>query len=299
MTQLGLFGRSSRRSAASACWPTRRPATGLCSSPWKGSSPNLPPALEREVPAPDTDPTRPDISPPRGRHRVILPVDELDRRPGGAAGVQLLLEEIAGVFEVSVNPTVTSPQSTTTCSRAACTNSRWPSTAPEVPERQAPAGPQSERLILLVKQRRRCNTGGQSGLDDASTFLFELDDRFEVLIDRRVHRFGHRLHAYKRDADGLVVMRGGRPRLPRRGKTALRFPRQERFRTLCQVPVPAGQLSSGKWATGSSGSEATVRGLRGGRGVGERAVSRRLARGQVSQRGRSRIAAFVISWCHD
>jgi hypothetical protein len=60
--------------------------------------------LERDVAASPPDFTNSDSAPPRGRRRVILPVDDLERRPGGAAGAQLLLEGISGVFEASVNP---------------------------------------------------------------------------------------------------------------------------------------------------------------------------------------------------
>ena len=35
---------------------------------------------------------------------------------------------------------------------------------------------------------------GETGLDDPGTLLFELEDRFEVLIDRRMHRVGHIFH---------------------------------------------------------------------------------------------------------
>jgi hypothetical protein len=60
--------------------------------------------LERELPATEPDAARPDSRPTQGWRRVILPVDGLNRRPGGAAGVQLHLEAIPGVSAVSINP---------------------------------------------------------------------------------------------------------------------------------------------------------------------------------------------------
>jgi hypothetical protein len=104
MTQLGLFGRYQpplgRFGSAADTLAGRR----IVLESVEGFLDELAARIERDVPPPDLDPTRPDAAPALGRRRVILQLDGLERRPGGAAGVQRLFEGIPGVIEVSVNP---------------------------------------------------------------------------------------------------------------------------------------------------------------------------------------------------
>lgn len=62
--------------------------------------------LERAIPPVAPEPSRDDGHPglPAGRHRVILPVDEIKRWPGGAAGMTLRLEGQPGVHTATINP---------------------------------------------------------------------------------------------------------------------------------------------------------------------------------------------------
>ena len=104
MTQLGLRGRYQPPRGRFGSLADTLAGRRIVLESVEGFLDELAARLEREVPAYEPEPAHPQTAPLQGRRRVILPVDELKRRPGGAAGLQLLLQAVPGVFEVSVNP---------------------------------------------------------------------------------------------------------------------------------------------------------------------------------------------------
>ena len=104
MTQLGLFGRYQPPFGRFGSLADTLAGRRIVLESVEGFLDELARRLERELSATDPDVARPDSSPAQGWRRVILPVDGLNLRPGGAAGVQLHLEAIPGVSAVSVNP---------------------------------------------------------------------------------------------------------------------------------------------------------------------------------------------------
>lgn len=104
MTQLGLFGRYQPPLGRFGSFADTLAGRRIVLESVEGFLDDLTHRLERELPEAEPDVARPDWPPAQGWRRVILPVDELNRRPGGAAGVQLHLEAIPGVSAVSVNP---------------------------------------------------------------------------------------------------------------------------------------------------------------------------------------------------
>jgi hypothetical protein len=104
MTQLGLFGRYQPPLGRLGSVADTLAGHRIVLESVERFLDELAHRLERELPAPEPNVALSDSLPARGRRRVILPVDGLNRRPGGAAGAQLLLEATPGVLEARVNP---------------------------------------------------------------------------------------------------------------------------------------------------------------------------------------------------
>jgi hypothetical protein len=104
MTQLGLLGRYQPPLGFFGALGDTVAGRQVVLESVEGFLDELARRIERAIPASEPNNSVPVSSTTDGWCRVILPVDDLSRRAGGAAGLQKLLESQPGVIEAFVNP---------------------------------------------------------------------------------------------------------------------------------------------------------------------------------------------------